>query len=61
MFKHANTFAPGDRVTKMQKGVKLAGADAEGKVTAMQDGKFRVLFDDGNADFVAPEDLVKQV
>ena len=61
MFKHANTFFPRDRVTRVAHGAKLAGAGASGSVVSADDnGCLVVLFDDGSRDAVRPEELVKE-
>lgn len=43
MFKHANTFEPGDAVRIVPKsGVKLASDDAHGQITGFVNGQFEV-------------------
>ncbi len=60
MFKHANTFAPGDKVQrKSPHGTKLATEQSNGEVTGLSDNgdAFRVRFLDGSVDYVKHEDL----
>ena len=61
MFKHANTYFPGDRVTRVSHGQKLAGESAKGEVVGAdpESGKIKVAFDDGTESFVSPEELTK--
>ena len=62
MFKHANTFFPGDTVTRTAHGQKLAGQESRGKVIGAEpdSGKVKVAFDDGTESFVSPEELSKE-
>lgn len=57
MFKHANTLEPGTKVRRVRNGVKVAGDLGAGEVTGVQDGSFRVRFNDGSIDYVPAEEL----
>ena len=58
MFKHANTFEPGDAVKIRPKaGEKLASDDAQGEITGFADGQFEVKTRRGVKGFYAVTDL----
>ena len=59
MFKHANTFFPGDKVAEIKSdGTKVAGHSA-GKVTGAVDGKFGVEWAPCHVDYHDPSELEK--
>lgn len=61
MFKHANTFFPGDNVHRTAHGAKVAGAGAQGTVVGADpdSGKVKVAFNDGSTEYVDPAELTK--
>lgn len=59
MFKHANTFAPGDRVRHAQAGEKSAAVRGPGTVKTANDEAFEVHWDDGSFSWHPISELVR--
>ena len=59
MFKHANTFFPGDKVAEIKPdGTKVAGHQS-GEVKGSHDGKLKVQWGSGVESFHRPDELQK--